>query len=155
MFGTKIEIHSYFLKTRRECFRKPQTIQNWTTNLLIPAVPFSDHSKIMLEYSTFDLIQQELQFWWSFLKSKHKRYRTILFIQCYEIALSLIKLSFDCNELKLMIDLDERSHPFSWENYTSATRTFIWLPNQLNMVLIFWRLEWKILNLKISRMNLV
>lgn len=108
MFGTKIEIHSYFLKTRRECFRKPHTIQNWTTNLLIPAVPLSDHSKIMLEYSTFDLIQQELQFWWSFLKSKHKRYRTIFFIQCYEIALSLIKLelSFDCNELKRTVKKD-------------------------------------------------
>ena len=105
MFGTKIEIHSYFLKTRRECFGKPQTIQNWTTNLLIPAVPLSDHSKIMLEYSTFDLIQQELQH----LSSKvNKRYRTIFFIQCYEIALSLIKLelSFDCNELKRTVKKD-------------------------------------------------
>lgn len=105
MFGTKIEIHSYFLKTRRECFRKPHTIQNWTTNLLIPAVPLSDHSKIMLEYSTFDLIQQELQH----LSSKvNKRYRTIFFIQCYEIALSLIKLelSFDCNELKRTVKKD-------------------------------------------------
>lgn len=105
MFGTKIEIHSYFLKTRRECFGKPHTIQNWTTNLLIPAVPLSNHSKIMLEYSTFDLIQQELQH----LSSKvNKRYRTIFFIQCYEIALSLIKLelSFDCNELKRTVKKD-------------------------------------------------
>ena len=105
MFGTKIEIHSYFLKTRRECFRKPHTIRNWTTNLLIPAVLLSDHSKIMLEYSTFDLIQQELQH----LSSKvNKRYRTIFFIQCYEIALSLIKLelSFDCNELKRTVKKD-------------------------------------------------
>lgn len=105
MFGTKIEIHSYFLKTRRECFGKPHTIQNWTTNLLIPAVPLSNHSKIMLEYSTFDLIQQELQH----LSSKvNKGYRTIFFIQCYEIALSLIKLelSFDCNELKRTVKKD-------------------------------------------------
>lgn len=105
MFGTKIEIHSYFLKTRRECFGKPHTIQNWTTNLLIPAVPLSNHSKIMLEYSTFDLVQQELQH----LSSKvNKRYRTIFFIQCYEIALSLIKLelSFDCNELKRTVKKD-------------------------------------------------
>lgn len=105
MFGTKIEIHSYFLKTRRECFGKPHTIRNWTTNLLIPAVPLSNHSKIMLEYSTFDLIQQELQH----LSSKvNKRYRTIFFIQCYEIALSLIKLelSFDCNELKRTVKKD-------------------------------------------------
>lgn len=105
MFGTKIEIHSYFLKTRRECFRKPHTIRNWTTNLLIPAVPLSNHSKIMLEYSTFDLIQQELQH----LSSKvNKRYRTIFFIQCYEIALTLIKLelSFDCNELKRTVKKD-------------------------------------------------
>lgn len=105
MFGTEIEIHSYFLKTRRECFRKPHTIQNWTTNLLIPAVPLSNHSKIMLEYSTFDLIQQELQH----LSSKvNKRYRTIFFIQCYEIALSLIKLelSFDCNELRRTVKKD-------------------------------------------------
>lgn len=105
MFGTEIEIHSYFLKTRRECFGKPLTIQNWTTNLLIPAVPLSNHSKIMLEYSTFDLIQQELQH----LSSKvNKRYRTIFFIQCYEIALSLIKLelSFDCNELKRTVKKD-------------------------------------------------
>lgn len=105
MFGTKIEIHSYFLKTRRECFGKPHTIQNWTRNLLIPAVPLSNHSKIMLEYSTFDLIQQELQH----LSSKvNKRYRTIFFIQCYEIALSLIKLelSFDCNELKRTVKKD-------------------------------------------------
>lgn len=104
MFGTEIEIHSYF-KTRRECFGKPHTIQNWTTNLLIPAVPLSNHSKIMLEYSTFDLIQQELQH----LSSKvNKRYRTIFFIQCYEIALSLIKLelSFDCNELKRTVKKD-------------------------------------------------
>ena len=105
MFGTNIEIHSYFLKTRRECFGKPHTKQNWTTNLLIPAVPLSNHSKIMLEYSTFDLIQQELQH----LSSKvNKRYRTIFFIQCYEIALSLIKLelSFDCNELKRTVKKD-------------------------------------------------
>ena len=105
MFGTKIERHSYFLKTRKECFRKPHKIQNWTTNLLIPAVPLSNHSKIMLEYSTFDLIQQELQH----LSSKvNKRYRTIFFIQCYEIALSLIKLelSFDCNELKRTVKKD-------------------------------------------------
>lgn len=105
MFGTEIEIHSYFLKTRRECFGKPHTIQNWTTNLLIPAVPLSNHSKIMLEYSTFDLIQQEFQH----LSSKvNKRYRTIFLIQCYEIALSLIKLelSFDCNELKRTVKKD-------------------------------------------------
>ena len=110
MFGTKIEIHSYFLKNRRECFGKPQTIQNWTTNLLIPAVPLNDHSKIMLEYSTFDLIQQELQH----LSSKvNKRYRTIFFIQCYEIALSLIKLelSFDCNELKRTVKKDRILFP--------------------------------------------
>lgn len=59
----------------------------------------------MLEYSTFDLIQQELQH----LSSKvNKRYRTIFFIQCYEIALSLIKLelSFDCNELKRTVKKD-------------------------------------------------
>lgn len=100
MFGSKTEIHSYFLKTRRECFGKPHTIRNWTTNLLIPAVPLSNHSKIMLEYSTFDLIQQELQHLSSKVNiSDTERY--FLFSIC-EIALSLMKLelSFDCNELK-------------------------------------------------------
>ena len=106
MFGTKIEIHSYFLKTRRECFGKPQTIQNWTTNLLIPAVPLSNHSKIMLEYSTFDLIQQELQHLSSKVNiSDTERY---FLFSIYEIALSLIKLelSFDCNELKRTVKKD-------------------------------------------------
>ena len=111
MFGTKIERHSYFLKTRKECFRKPHKIQNWTTNLLIPAVPLNDHSKIMLEYSTFDLIQQELQHLSSKVNiSDTERY---FLFSIYEIALSLIKLelSFDCNELKRTVKKDRILFP--------------------------------------------